>query len=158
MKDCGRLLWLAVGLALGILVTIGLTRETRPALAGNDRHEDYILCTGPVTLGVNILADGVWLLDYRAGKLLGAVVDRNFGKLSPWAEVDLVQEFNIPPKQNVHFMMTTGSPIAGQTALYLTEINTGKFGVYTMSPRQDGRGGMMIRKHDATVFRPPPAP
>lgn len=157
MKDLGRLLWLAVGLVIGIAATAYCIRETRPALAGNDRHEDYIICTGTITLGVNLLADGVWVLDYRAGKLLGAAIDRNLGKISPWAEVDLVQEFNIPPKQNVHFMMTTGSPVAGQTALYLTEINTGRFAVYTMAPRPDGRGGLVIRKHDASVFRPQPA-
>ena len=84
-------------------------------------------------------------------------MDRNLGRIVGWAEVDLVREFNIPPKQNVHFMMTTGTPIAGNTALYLTEINTGRFGVYTMGPRADGTGGMLIRRHDATLFRQPAA-
>ena len=143
---------------LGISAALWLrSPEVRPAFAGNDRVEDYIITTGPVTVNVNVLADGVWILDYRAGKLLGTIVDRNLGKILNWAEVDLVQEFNIPPKQNVHFMMTTGTPIAGQTALYLTEINTGRFGVYTMAPRPDNRG-MMIRRHDSTQFRAPAAP
>ncbi len=153
MKDLGRLLWLFAGLMLGIATTMPLTPAARPALAGNDRHEDYVLATGPVTLGVNQVGDGVWVLDYRAGKLLGAVVERNLGKISPWAEVDLVKEFGIAPKQNVHFLMTTGAQLGGQTTLYLAEINTGRFGVYTMAPRLDGRG-MLIRKHDASVFRP----
>ncbi|MSU76736.1 MAG: hypothetical protein EXS16_01440 [Gemmataceae bacterium] len=158
MKDSGRLLWLGVGLMLGITAALWLRpNEIRPALAGNDRAEDYIISTGPVTVNVNVLADGVWILDYRAGKLLGTIVDRNLGKLLNWAEVDLVQEFNIPPKQNVHFLMTTGTPIAGQTALYLAEINSGRFGVYTMAPRPDNRG-MMIRRHDAAQFRAPAPP
>lgn len=158
MKDSGRLLWLAVGLALGISAALWLRpNEVRPALAGNDRVEDYIITTGPVTINVNVLADGVWILDYRAGKLLGTIVDRNLGKMRSWAEVDLVQEFNIPPKQNVHFLMTTGTPIAGQTALYVTEINSGKFGVYTMMLRPDNRG-MMIVNHDRTQFRAPAPP
>jgi len=157
MKDSTRFLWLGVGLLIGIGMTATYHTSSRPALAGNDRHEDYILATGPIRLGVNVEADGIWLLDYRAGKLLGTIVDRNLGKVMGWAEVDLVKEFDLPPKQNVHFMMTTGSPIKGQTALYLTEITSGRFGVYSMAPRVDGTGGMFIRRHDATLFRQPAA-
>ena len=155
MRKLTPILWLTLGLALGIGAMIAY-RGTQPALAGNDRHEDYIMATGPIKLGVNVEADGIWLLDYRAGKLLGTIVDKNAGKVVGWAEVDLVQEFNIPPKQNVHFLMTTGAQIKGQTALYLTEINSGRFGVYSMAPRVDGTGGMFIRCHDRTLFRKPP--
>jgi hypothetical protein len=200
MKDLGRVFWLILGLAVGISATIWFHPAPQPVWAGNDRHEDYIMATGSVVLGNNVTADGIWLLDYRAGKLLGTIVDPMMGKVVGWAEVDLVKEFNIPPKQNVHFMMTTGSPIGGNpalpmplgtggpplptnppggnpkqmmqgagagrlpgaqgtvgghTALYLTEINTGRFGVYTMAPAVDGTGRMIIRKHDATLFRQP---
>jgi hypothetical protein len=155
MKDFGRVFCLGLGVALGIAATIYFRSAPPPVWAGNDRHDDYIMATGPIAFGANITSDGIWLLDYRAGKLLGTIVDRNLGKIVGWAEVDLVKEFNIPPKQNVHFMMTTGTPIAGNTALYLTEINTGRFGVYTMAPRIDGTGGMLIRRHDATLFRQP---
>jgi hypothetical protein len=151
-----RTIWLALGLAVGVAATLWFRPAPQPAWAGNDRHEDYIISTGPIKLGVNTTADGIWLLDYRAGKLLGTIVDPNVGKVVGWAEVDLVKEFNIPPKQNVHFLMTAGTPIAGNTALYLSEINTGQFRVYTMAPRLDGTGGMMVRKHDATLFRAPP--
>ncbi|MBI3744815.1 MAG: hypothetical protein HY261_11110 [Chloroflexi bacterium] len=157
MNDMGRIFWLGLGLALGVAGAICLRPASQPALAGNDRHEDYVIATGPIALGQNVTSDGIWLLDYRAGKLLGTIVDRNLGKVVGWAEVDLVREFNIPPKQNVHFLMTTGTPIAGNTALYLTEINTGRFAVYTMSPRLDGTGAMLIRRHDATMFRQPQA-
>lgn len=156
MKNIARASWLIVGVALGIAATFWLRSAPQPVWAGNDRHEDYIITTGPLKLGVNVTADGIWLLDYRAGKLLGTIVDPNLGKVVGWAEVDLVKEFNIPPKQNVHFLMTTGTPIAGNTALYLTEINTGQFGVYTMAPNINGLGGMAIRKHDRTLFRAPP--
>src|SRR5438874_2364820 len=46
-----------------------------PALAANDRFEDYIMCTGAVAVSPKALTDGVWLLDYRSGKLLGTVID-----------------------------------------------------------------------------------
>jgi hypothetical protein len=146
MKDWGRMFWLGVGLALGVAGTFWLRATPPPVWAGNDRHDDYVICTGPIALTPQITGDGVWLLDFRAGKLLGTVVDRT-GRIAGWEEVDLVKEFNIPPKQNVHFLMTTGTPIAGNTALYLTEINSGRFGIYTMGT--DRR----IRRHDATLFR-----
>ena len=30
--------------------------------------------------------DGVWLLDYRSGKLMGTVIDRSAGKIVGWGE------------------------------------------------------------------------
>ena len=96
--------------------------------------------------------DGVWLLDYRAGKLLGTVIDRNQGKIVGWAEVDLQTEFGLAAKQDVHFMMTTGTIAQGQAALYVCETSTGKFGVYTMGAGDTG-SGIQIRRHDMTTFR-----
>ncbi|MBI2808881.1 MAG: hypothetical protein HYX68_28190 [Planctomycetes bacterium] len=164
MLEKGRWVFLALGLAAGVAGMTFFRAPPQAVWAANDRHDDYIMATGLVGLGGNKVADGIWLLDYRAGKLLGTVVDPNFGKILPWAEVDLVKEFNIPPKQNVHFLMTTGATIQGptgpikHTALYLTEINTGRFGVYTMIPILNGSNRMMIRRHDLSVFRRPANP
>lgn len=155
MKDVNRLLWLAVGLTFGVVGAIILVRSPQPAYAANDRYEDYIICTGPVTMQPRVL-DGVWLLDYRAGKLLGTILDRSVGKVQAWAEVDLVREFAVPPRQNVHFMMTTGTITDGQAALYVAETTTGRFGVYTMGPRPDNRPGVIIRRHDLVTFRQTP--
>src|SRR4051812_40574018 len=76
-----------------------------PVLASgsNDRYQDYIMCTGAVAVTPRSPTDGVWMLDYKSGKLLGTVIDRTVGRIIGWAEVDLVAEFNIPPKQDVHF-------------------------------------------------------
>ena len=132
--------------------------SSRPAEASNDRFEDYILCTGSVATAPNVQSDGVWLLlDYRSGKLLGTVIDRNLGKIISWAEVDLVTEYGIQPRQNVHFLMTTGTITRGQAAVYLAETTTGRIGVYTMgtrsptiSPARRRAPGMTL-----TVFRQP---
>jgi hypothetical protein len=154
MKDLGRFLWLFLGLALGIIGTALYFGSSKPALANTtDRYEDYIICTGPVTLNPVVPTDGIWVLDYRSGKLLGTVIDRMRGKLINWAEVDLVKEFNIQPKQNVHFMMTTGTVTQGQAALYIAETTTGRVAVYTMGT-QNGAPGLVIRRHDLTTFRP----
>jgi hypothetical protein len=155
MKGITPWLALLVGLVLGAGGVYLAWVKAQPVQAANDRFEDFILCTGPVAVMPGAPTDGVWLLDYRAGKLLGTVIDRNTGKIVAWAEVDLVNEFAIQPKQNVHFMMTTGVITNGQAALYLAETTTGKFGVYTMGPRLDNRPGVIIRRHDMVLFRQP---
>lgn len=156
MKDGRRWLWLAAGLLVGVVGTVFYVGPQPRATAGNnDRYDDYILCTGSVASNPKAPTDGVWLLDYRAGKLLGTVVDRAAGKVVGWAELDLVTEFNLPPRQNVHFLMTTGQIGRGQSALYLAETTSGKFAVYTMGVRFDSgpQPQVYIRRHDLVLFR-----
>src|SRR5205823_7607410 len=149
-----RLLWLIVGVVFGGAGVAFLVSRPQTVLAGsNDRHEDYVMCTGTVSLGPKVTTDGVWLLDYRAGKLLGTIIDKTQGKIMGWAEVDLVTEFGLPPRANVHFLMSTGKISVAQSALYVAETTSGKFGVYTMAPRGDGQGGVMIKRHDLVLFR-----
>ncbi len=156
MKKFGpHILILVVGLVLGFLVCSMFFQPTKEALAGDDRYGDFILCTGRVAVRPNVPTDGVWILDYRTGKLLGTVIDRNVGKIIGWAEVDLTKEFGIMPRQNVHFMMTTGSITQGQAALYLAETTTGKLAVYTMGPIPGSGNGISIRRHDLLYFRAP---
>jgi len=155
MKGFGRFFWMIVGGILGAAATHFFLSGTPRLLANsNDRYEDYIICTGPVEVIPKTPTDGVWVLDYKAGRLLGAVINKKDGKIGTWAEVDLVDQFKIRPKENVHFMMTTGTQVNGQTALYVAETVTGKFAVYTMGPLPDARMGVVIRRHDATRFRP----
>jgi hypothetical protein len=153
MKLSGQLAAAAVGVGLGAVATMFYLGQPRPAAAGsNDRFQDYAIATGPVSLNPRQQTDGVWLLDYRSGKLLGTVIDKAQGKIVGWAEVDLVGEFELAPKQDVHFMMVTGWITQGQAALYVAETTTGKFGVYTMGPGANG-SGVVIRRHDLTSFR-----
>ena len=154
MRATGSIGLLAVGLAIGMAATAIYFGQPRPAVAAsNDRYQDSIMATGAVSVNPRVQTDGVWLLDYKAGKLLGTVIDRTQGKIVGFAEVDLTTEFNIQAKQDVHFMMTTGYITQGQSALYLAETSTGQFGVYTMGPGQGGNG-IAIRRHDLTTFRP----
>ncbi len=155
MKDSRRLLWLAVGLALGFVGAWLFLSPPHPALAANDRYDDYILCTGPVADRPGSPTDGVWLLDYRAGKLLGTLIDRSAAKIVGWAELDLVNEFALAPRAPVHFMMTTGMIANGQAALYVAETTSGKIAVYSMGPRSDQQSGVQIKRHDLVLFRQP---
>jgi hypothetical protein len=143
----------AFGVVLGLVAAMFYLGQPRPAgAASNDRYEDYIMCTGAVSINPRVQTDGVWLLDYRTGKLLGTVIDKSQGKIVGFAEVDMTTEFGLNPKQDVHFLMTTGYVTQGQSALYLAETTTGKFGVYTMGPGANGMG-IVIRRHDMTSFR-----
>ena len=153
MRTTGSIGLFATGLAVGIGAAVFYLSPTRPAFASsNDRYQDYIMATGAVSVNPRVQTDGVWLLDYRAGKLLGTVIDRAQGKIVGWAEVDLTTEFNLKAQQDVHFMMTSGYITQGQSALYVAETSTGQFGVYTMGPGQNGQG-VVIRRHDMTKFR-----
>ncbi len=157
MRYVKQMLLVTAGVMFGVLGTMMFANPVTfvphelKASAGNDRYQDYIMCTGAVAVNPRAPTDGVWMLDYRSGKLLGTVIDRSVGKIAGWAEVDLVAEFNMAPKADVHFMMTTGSIAQGQAALYVAEVQSGKFGVYTMGPSDTG--GIIIRRHDLTTFR-----
>jgi hypothetical protein len=148
---------LAVGLVLGVLSTWGYMSQPRLIQAGtSDRFEDYVMVTGAVAVNPRAPTDGVWLLDYRSGKLLATVIDRNLGKITGWAEMDLVAEFGLQPRQNVHFMMTTGNIALGQAALYLVETTSGKFGVYSLGTDATTiPARFAIRRHDLGFFRAP---
>lgn len=153
MRGSHYLMTLFGGMGLGVLLLNAMQSAPKSLQAStNDRYQDYILCTGAVAINPKAVTDGVWMLDYRTGKLMGTVIDRSQGKIVGWAEVDLVSEFSIAPKQDVHFLMTTGNIAQGQAALYVAEVSTGKFGVYTMGPNPDG-AGLVIRRHDLTSFR-----
>ncbi len=157
MKDFGRLLWLVAGIVVGGACVAAYLGRARDAQASTgDRYEDTIMCTGSVAISPRAPTDGVWLLDYRAGKLLGTVIDRNVGKIIGWAELDLVPEFGLQPRQNAHFMMVTGQIAQGQAAVYVAETTTGKFGVYTLGVRGDGQPGFVINRHDLVLFRQNP--
>ena len=151
-----HLLTLAAGgamMALGLGAGLFLGSPPTPAKAsGIDRYQDYVMATGAVSLSARTQVDGVWMLDYRSGKLLGTCIDKTQGKIVGWSEVDLVSEFEVQPRQDVHFMMVTGYISAGQSALYVAETVTGKFGVYTMAAGPNGQG-VAIRRHDLTTFR-----
>src|SRR5829696_6197418 len=154
MTAARRSVTLGLGVAVGVIGTM-LYQGSPPAAYArpNDRFEDYVMCTGACAVNPRAPTDGVWLLDYRTGKLMGTVIDRAAGKIVGWAEVDLTSEFSLPPKSNVHFLMTTGNIAAGQAALYVAEVSNGKFGVYTLGPDVNTQTGVSIRRHDLAMFR-----
>ena len=89
MRDIRK--WLAglTGIGCGLVAAALLSSPPKAAVASsNDRYQDYVMCTGAVSVNPKVPTDGVWMLDYRGGKLLGTVIDKTTGKISGWAEVD----------------------------------------------------------------------
>jgi hypothetical protein len=166
-----RRTWMTVSAAMICGLAIGwFFNSKQPVFAGSvDRYEDFIMATGPVNQSfvgnnsattnqfLNADLDGVWVLDYKSGKLLASTINRQTGKMVSFGEVDLVKEYEIAPRANVHFMMSTGIVVKGQSVLYLLETSTGKLGVYSMVSSDSGVPGasdrILIRRHDMMNVR-----
>lgn len=166
-----RRTWMTVSAAMICGLGIGwFFNSKQPVFASSvDRYEDFIMATGPVNstfVGnpngtnnqfLNADLDGVWVLDYKSGKLLASTINRQTGKMIQFGEVDLVKEFEIAPRANVHFMMSTGVVVRGQSVLYLLETSTGKMGVYSMISNESSNAALsdriLIRRHDMMQIR-----
>ncbi len=146
---------LSMGIVFGAVGCWALLGSTRPVFAANDRHEEFVICTGAAGITPRSGLDGVWMFDSKRGKLYSTIMDRSIGKTVGFAELDVVKEFGLGTANSVHFVMTTGHIAAGQAALYLVETNSGKMGVYTLGPSSDGNSGVTIMRHDMTNFRGP---
>ena len=132
---------IAVGTVFGLAAAMFYLGQPRQAgAASNDRYEDYIMCTGAVSINPRVQTDGVWLLDYRSGKLLGTVIDKTQGKIVGFAEVDLTSEFNLTPKQDVHFLMTTGSSRRGNRPFTWRRRRPGSSASTRWAPARTGWG------------------
>ena len=144
-------LGLIVGGLLGLLGGWFLFGQVKPIAAGDDRHDEFIISTGPINTGFDNLpkVDGVWILDHKAGKLLASVVGKQ-GRIQSWAEVDLIREFGIAPRQQAHFMMTSGN-IGLRSAMYIADTVSGKLGVYTMGIGPNS--SIIVQRHDMVLFR-----
>jgi hypothetical protein len=117
-----------------------------------DRLGETILTTGPVLMRYDeatkssISLDAVYILDYKAGRLLASLPTYRQSTSSTtiieaFVERDLVADFKLdldtgrPP----HFMMTTGSLgpyTAGWAPLYVIETNSNQMGVYRIQLQQ----------------------
>lgn len=154
----GSLVWLGVGLLLGVWLAGGRPQELRAG--GGDRSGESIVATGPIAIRfdegnkVQIPEDALYYLDYRAGKLKATVPTyRTSGSstrhLEAFAERDLVTDFGLDvdngPKP--HFLMTTGqlgTMGAGWAPLFVIETTTGKAAVYRVQQAYGVRNQLRI--------------
>ncbi len=143
-------------LILGLVLGWGLA-TIRPAqlrAGGGDRSGDSIVVTGPVMIRydegskVQIPLDAIYLLDYKAGRLVGTVPSLHGSVggshyLGAFAERDLVADFKLDLDQGPrpHFLMTTGALgaySAGWAPLYVFETTSSQLAIYRIIQQSIG--------------------
>jgi hypothetical protein len=144
-------------LILGLTLGWGMA-TIRPAAiraSGGDRSGETIITTGPIMIAydvgskVQVPHDAVYILDYKAGKLLGTVPSSrqagrgNIRYLSNIMERDLAADFKLDA-HNVsapRFTMTTGGLGAfsnGWAPLYVHESVTNQLALYRLVQQTRG--------------------
>ncbi len=142
----------AMTLAVGLILGMVLSGSRTPSLiaGGGDRSGESIVATGPITISydngmkVQIPHEAIYLLDYKAGKLLATIPSYEKSKgdarlINTFVERDLVADFKLDleagPKPR--FLMTTGGLgiySAGWAPLYVFEMSTNQLGIYRIQP------------------------
>ncbi len=130
--------WLMVGLAAGVGLTLALQGQPSYATA-TDHSDDFAIATGHLTGEL----EGVYLLDFKSGSLLGTVMNRQTGKFQQYFRRELAADFGLNPRTKPKFIMVTGAMQNAQAqvpinhVLYVAELNSGKVGAYFMPYRGD---------------------
>jgi hypothetical protein len=148
----------AAVLAAGVVVGWVLAGLARPAATiraeGGDRWGDTIVATGPVMvryderLKTALKQDAVYYLDYRGGRLLGAIptYQQRAGSarlLDVFAERDLVADFKLDAEAGPrpHFLMTTcelGAYSLGWAPLLVFETTSNQVATYRLQQQTVG--------------------
>jgi len=141
---------LSIGVALGWALA---SLRPAPLLAGaGDRSGESIVATGPVIVRydegakISIPLDAIYLLDYKAGRLLATIPTYQQSTSSThiidtFVERDLVADFklDLDTGPRPRFLMTTGSlgPFtSGWAPLYVFETTTSQMGVFRIQLQQ----------------------
>ena len=140
----------ALALVAGLVMGFALASwRPIPLHAGaGDRSGESIVATGPVLVRYDeaakgpIALDAVYFLDYKGGRLLGAVpayqqTNTSTRLIESFSERDLVADFklDLDTGPRPRFLMTTGSlgPYSdGWAPLYVFETNTSQVAIYRM--------------------------
>lgn len=143
-----RMAWLATGLVAGLAVAYFWPHE--PAYATTaDRDSNFAMVTIPVgtsAAGISDPMDGMFILDFHTGQLMGAVLNRQNGKFANLYRRDLAKDFSVDPQATPHYAIVTGyAQLASQANLtfasgvvYVGELSSGKVIAYAF-PWQEAR-------------------
>lgn len=148
-----RVSWLACGLAAGLAIAYFWPHE--PTFANTaDRDTQFGMITIPVGTAAAVAQDpmdGVFILDYLTGKLMGAVLSRQVGGFVSFYARDLAKDFDVQGDADPHYCMASGyaqMPNQGQMqmasgVLYIAELNSGKLAAYAFPWKEQGLGGVI---------------
>lgn len=156
-----RLVYLAIGLVLGVMIG-GLLPNTPLHAVATDRYDTFAIATGFVDDGV----EAVFFLDFLTGDLRAAVMSRG-GKFTAFYTYNILQDLGVEPGKNPRFLMVTGlNDITRGAArvrpslsiVYVAEINSGTVAAYAIPwSREAWTSGKRVMAKmvpmDATKFR-----
>ncbi|HEX3870946.1 MAG TPA: hypothetical protein VHV77_10945 [Pirellulales bacterium] len=143
-----RVLWLGVGIAIG-LTAASLWPRTPLHATATDRTESFAICTGSAD-GTN---EAVFTLDFLTGELSGAVVNPTTRSFTATYKRNIMSDLKVEPGRNPKYVMCTGlgdlRPVGnmqfGSSFVYVAEVTTGMMGIYAfpfnVAIQNNNRGG-----------------
>ena len=152
-----KTVWVLLGLVFGLGAALFLQGQPSFATA-TDHTEDFAIATGFLTPEL----EAVYLLDFKSGRLMGTVLNRQKGAFQHGYERMLANDFGLTARQKPKFMMVTGmvqvatAQVPINHVLYVAEVNSGKMVAYFMPYRGEtvrGTASEELQVLDAVAFR-----
>ena len=158
-----QLIWLAVGLMVGLLIG-SLCPHTPLHATATDRFENFAIATGEVDDGV----EAVYVLDFLTGELRAAVLSKQRPvQFNSFYTRNIAADLGVMPGSNPRYLMVTGmadirrgaarmSP--SSAVVYVYEITSGQMAVYAVPWNAERHAsGQIFRGEiiplDKTLFR-----
>jgi hypothetical protein len=134
-----RFTFLAVGIVFGTIIG-SMTNAPVHAVA-TDRHENFALCTGPVSGSLEAL----YVLDFLTGELKGCVLNEQTGQFNAFYTRSILADFGVQVANNPKYIMVSGAAgiksrgaggMLGNrgavSVVYVAELTTGKIAAYAL--------------------------
>jgi hypothetical protein len=161
----GRLGWLALGAAAGLLAA-GFWPQSPLHAVATDRSETFAIATGQIDEGM----EAIYFLDFVSGDLRAAVVSRQSGKFNAFFEANVLHTLGVDPSRNPRYMMVTGLADirrggprmqVGRSIVYVAEVTSGRVAAYAIpwGPTTVAAGQVIqqpLMLMDVTTFRAGP--
>jgi hypothetical protein len=131
-----RLVWLGIGLVVGLILS-GLWPQAPLHAVATDRADTFAIATGFVDEGV----EAVFFLDFLTGQLNAVVLGRQGRGFTASYGFNVSAHLGVDPAKNPKYLMVTGSAdmrrAMGGTQLspsvvYVAEVTTGNVGAYAI--------------------------
>ncbi|MBI3469660.1 MAG: hypothetical protein HY000_42220 [Planctomycetes bacterium] len=149
--------WVLLGLVFGLGTALFLPGQPSYATA-TDHSDDFAIATGILANDL----ESVYLLDFKSGRLMGTVLNRQSGKFSHFYERNLANDFGLAARAKPKFMMVTGlvnvatAQVPINNVLYVAEVSSGKMVAYFMPYRGEtvrGTTSEELQVLDGVAFR-----
>ena len=131
-----RLLWLAIGLVVGLAIG-GLWPHTPLHAVATDRYDTFAIATGPVDEDV----EAIFFLDFLTGNLSARVLNQA-GVFAGFYEYNVLAHLGVKPNKTPRYLMITGvadiqraggSQVRpSRCVVYVAEVNSGAVAAYAV--------------------------